>query len=95
MIVRAAVKINLYIHGYPEEIIIPCHRHSDAFQILHDFGFKKLEDFKELEQGFLNEKWEFLTRIEAWKEARRCNQLLKSYEEDTTPPMRLFSEDIW
>ena len=54
MITRAAVKIDYWNHNTKQEIIIPCHRHCDAFQILHDFGFIKGVDFREKEQGFLN-----------------------------------------
>lgn len=95
MITRAAVKIEFH----NREIVIPCHRHCDAFQILHDFGFKKLVDFKEIEQGFLTENGTFLSRADAWLEAKRCNQFLDSYIEehieDVVPPTILFSEDIW
>ena len=99
MVTRAAVKIDYWNHNTKQEVIIPCHRHCDAFQILHDFGFIKGVDFREKEQGFLNEKGEFLTRVEAWQEAKRCNQFLDSYIEehidDIVPPMILYSEDIW
>lgn len=99
MITRAAVKIDYWNHNTKQEVIIPCHRHCDAFQILHDFGFIKGVDFREKEQGFLNEKGEFLTRTEAWQEAKRCNQFLNSYIEehvnDIVPTAVLYSEDIW
>lgn len=99
MVTRAAVKIDYWNHNTKQEVIIPCHRHCDAFQILHDFGFIKGVDFREKEQGFLNEKGEFLTRAEAWLEAKRCNQFLDTYIEehidDIVPPMILYSEDIW
>lgn len=99
MVTRAAVKIDYWNHNTKQEVIIPCHRHCDAFQILHDFGFIKGVDFREKEQGFLNEKGEFLTRTEAWQEAKRCNQFLDSYIEehidDIVPPTILYSEDIW
>ena len=99
MVTRAAVKIDYWNHNTKQEVIIPCHRHCDAFQILHDFGFIKGVDFREKEQGFLNEKGKFLTRAEAWQEAKRCNQFLDSYIEehidDIVPPSILYSEDIW
>lgn len=99
MVTRAAVKIDYWNHNTKQEVIIPCHRHCDAFQILHDFGFIKGVDFREKEQGFLNEKGEFLTRAEAWQEAKRCHQFFDSYVEehidDIVPPTILYSEDIW
>ena len=95
MICRAAVKI--YDKRQDREIIIPCHRHCDAFQILKEFGYKRFTDYEEIAQGFLNEKDEFLTRTEAWVEAKRCMQVL---EIDFALPYlyackELYSEDLW
>lgn len=99
MIVRAAVKIDYWNHNTKQEVIIPCHRHCDAFQILKAFGFISGVDYRETEQGFLNENGEFLTRAEAWQEAKRCHQFLYSYVEehvdDIVPPDTLYSKDIW
>jgi len=51
----------------------------------------KVYDYEEIEQGFLNEKEEFLDRVAAWKEAYKCRQIkmidLSCHE--------LFSEDLW
>ena len=90
MIARAAVKINFFDTHIAREIIIPCHRHCDAFYILKEFGFHKNADYEEIEQGFLNEKGEFLTRVEAKQEAIRCNQLINH-----TNDVNLYSEDVW
>ena len=90
MIVRAAVKIKFFDAYAAREIIIPCHRHCDAFYILKEFGFHKNADYEEIEQGFLNEKSEFLTRVEAKQEAIRCNQLINH-----TNDVNLYSEDVW
>ena len=99
MITRAAVKIKFFDTDGTRDIIITCHRHCDAFQILKEFGFYKGSDYKELAQGFLNEKGEFLTRTEAYQEAVRYHQFLDSYIEehinDTITPTVLYSEDIW
>jgi hypothetical protein len=61
-------------------------------------------------QGFLNDKQLFLDRVEAWQEAKLCNQILPPYNpidptqrvgkaEDIPGYERndkmLFSEDIW
>ena len=89
MICRAAVKI--YDKRQDKEIIIPCHRHCDAFQILHDFNYKKNVDFQEIEQGFLDEHDNFVNRIAAWYEAKKCNQLV----DDSNRPTELYSEDLW
>jgi len=88
MVCRAAVKI--FDNRQQKEIIIPCHRHCDAFQILHDFGYRR-EDFKELAQGFLDEHDRFMSRIEAKHEAKRCRQV-----SDFSPiDEELYSEDVW
>lgn len=88
MVCRAAVII--YDERQQKEIVIPCHRHADAFQILHDFGYRAREGYHEIAQGFLDEHDNFLTRIEAMAEAKRCNQLINpdAYGE-------LYSEDVW
>jgi hypothetical protein len=88
MIVRAAVKI--FDNKQNKEVILPVHRHCDAFQILHDLGYK-ISDFKTLDQGFLDEKDNFLNRLEAKKVAAACNQILP----DEGKYSELFSEDLW
>lgn len=89
MITRAAVKIlNLHTN---EEIVIPCHRHCDAFCILKLFNMRRNIDYKELSQGFLDEHNNFYNRTEAWNEAYKCNQLLIV----DTQNKELFSEDLW
>ena len=88
MVTRAAVKI--FDNKQQKEIIIPCHRHCDAFQILHDFGYT-IRDFKELGQGFLNEHDEYMSRLEAMKEAKRCRQV-SDFKLVTN---ELYSEDLW
>ena len=89
MITKAAVKI--FDERQQKEIIIPCHRHSDAFYILHAFGYKAKQEYREIAQGFLDENDNFLNRVEAWEEARRCRQLKMV---DPTYHC-LFSEDLW
>ncbi len=42
-------------------------------------------------QGFVNEKYEFLTREEAMVDAINCGQITKGKFSKTT----LFSEDLW
>ena len=89
MIVKAAVMIE----DLRQNSIwaIPCHRHSDAFYILKMMGYKKNIDYKEIEQGFLDEHDKFYNRVEAWHEAYKYRQLKMvdpSYHE-------LFTEDLW
>lgn len=86
MVVRAAVKIMDLRQN--KEIILPVMRHCDAFRILHDLGYSRNE-FKELGQGFLDEHDNYLTRVEAKREAIACFQVTE------TPFKELYSEDLW
>lgn len=90
MIVSAAVRI--YDKKQDKEIILPVHRHCDAFYILKELGYSP-KDFisTQKDQGFLDEKDNFYTRTEAWNEAYKCNQLMII---DNTSK-ELFSEDLW
>ena len=88
MIVSAAVKIKDLRQD--KEIIIPCHRHCDAFYILKQFSYKKDIDYKEIAQGFLDEHDKFYNRISAKKHAQEFNQL-----KENTRCAELFSEDLW
>lgn len=86
-IINAAVKI--YDKKQQKEIIIPCHRHCDAFHMLKEFGYMR-SDYDILAQGFLDRNYDFLSRVEAKIAARENNQLL----EDGSDP-NLYSEDLW
>jgi len=88
MITKAAVRIFDGRQG--KEIIIPCHRHSDVFCILKEFGYKPGTDYTMLEQGFLDSHGNFLNRFEARKEAIKEKQLLEEAKEIG----ELFSEDL-
>ena len=88
MIVKAAVKI--FDIRQNKEWTIPCMRHCDAFYILKEFGYTKNIDYKELEQGFLDEYDNFYNRIAAKKYAQEFNQL-----KENTNCAELYSEDLW
>ena len=92
MIVSAAVKIKDLRQD--KEIIIPCHRHCDAFYILKQFSYKKDIDYKEIAQGFLDEKDNFYNRVEAWKHAWWHRQI-QADEEEYHQCKELYSEDLW
>ncbi len=92
MIVSAAVKIKDLRQD--KEMIIPCHRHCDAFYILKQFSYKKDIDYKEIAQGFLDEKDNFYNRVEAWKHAWWHRQI-QADEEEYHQCRELFSEDLW
>jgi len=90
MITSAAVKIKDLRQN--KEIIIPCHRHCDAFYILKQFAYKKDVDYKEIAQGFLDEEDNFYTRTEAYKHAYYNEQIDKMQDYKVK---ELFSEDLW
>jgi hypothetical protein len=87
MITKAAVTIFDYRQN--KEILIPCHRHCDAFWILKEFGYNVNVDYKQCKQGFLTDKGEFLNRVEAKKHAQACGQIVD------TEFSELYSEDLW
>lgn len=86
MITSACVIFSTY-DGKQYEI--PCHRHADAFYIINQFiPYNQIDKEKTL-QGFYNDRDQFLTRYEAYEEAKHCNQIkVESYKE-------LYSEDLW
>lgn len=88
MIVKAAVKVKML--NDDREITIPCHRHCDAFYILHEFGYKQGKDYVQVAQGFLDEHDNFYDRLAAKKHAQEFNQL-----KENTRCAELFSEDLW
>ena len=90
MIVRAAVQLHLYTDG--RDILLPVHRHCDAFRIMKEMGFKPGEYRRDME-GFLTEKEVFLDRCEAADHAYECGQLIETAEEPRIET--LFSEDLW
>ena len=90
-IVRAAVKIFDKRQG--KTIIIPCHRHCDAFQILKEFGYRKTIDYYEIDQGFLDAKDNYLNRIEAKQRVVQICQKVTEDFDDNYP--ELYSEDLW
>ena len=91
MIVSAAVKIKDLRQD--KEIIIPCHRHCDAFYILKQFNYKKDIDYKEIAQGFLTEEDKFYNRVQAYDHALSEWQLNEDVLEEHRK--ELFSEDLW
>lgn len=96
MITSAAIKFKLK-NG--REIIMPCHRHGDCYQIMRDLGFQP-EDYVTLSQGFLysepdpedpfNFTYGFLNRRDALTHAKRCRQIISSMSDD-----ELYSEDLY
>lgn len=90
-ITHAAVRI--FDMRQEKIIIIPCHRHCDAFQILKEFGYKKNVDYYEIDQGFLDANGEYLKRIAAKQRVAEIGQQVTKYFDDNCP--ELYSEDLW
>lgn len=90
MIISAAVRAT--VNG--EKVIIPCHRHSNFFEIMKVLHCQY--DKASVEQGFIDwnerEKIErFVSREEAYQIALHEGQL----KGPTNTPGELFSEDLW
>lgn len=95
MIISAAV----IIEKEGKKIIIPCHRHGDAYTILHRLDIPQ-NSYKIVEQGFIayevdpdgpfNVTETFLNRKEALSHAKMSRQILSSMSDD-----ELYSEDLW
>ena len=63
MILAAAIKY--YIEGTGKEVILCGARHGDIFTQLETLGFEPRKGYKEIAQGFIDHKNNFLTREEA------------------------------
>lgn len=97
MIISAAVKILLKKEN--REVIIPCHRHGDAYKILKDLDFQP-SDFETVKQGFIayevdpddpfNGAETFLDRKEAFIHAKMNHQISTSMSDN-----ELYSEDLY
>ena len=98
MIVRAAIKYLICPRDdASKEVVLPLHRHGDGGKILRDLGFS-VGDFKIIEQGFITDTGEFLSRSAAAEHAYKCGQLDWLGEEDKESVMMsncLMSEDLW
>ena len=102
MVAKACVIVdipNRYLPKLKDQITIPCHRHADAYEILNALGYRDGKEYIVVAEGFLDENDKFMTRAEAWQEARHCHQFLDSYIEkycdSINPPTILYSEDLW
>ena len=88
MIVASAIKF--HIEATNSDVVLCGLRHSNIFEQLNNLGFKPKEGYKEIEQGFIDNNNNFLTRKEAYLHALVCDQL-----HSTRSSVELFSEDLW
>ena len=87
MILCAALKLN--------DVIIPCHRHHNGYEILHELGVKNYRG--NIEEGFITTKNEFLNRKDAFNHAIECGQLsavTRQYKREKFET-ELYSEDLY
>lgn len=97
MILAAAIKYKIEATG--KEVVLCGARHGDVFVQLEALGFKARQGYEEIEQGFIDHKNNFLTRVEAFEHAKMCGQLCENiiYARETTNPFgkNMISEDLW
>lgn len=87
MILCAAIKY--------KDTVIPCHRHCNGYEILHDFNIKA--DYNVIEEGFITTGGTFLNRGDAFVEAINCGQLsavVRQYKQEHFES-ELYSEDLY
>lgn len=97
MILAAAIKFRIMKTG--SEVVLCGVRHNDIFGQLERLGFEPNADYKQLEQGFIDQNGDFLSREEAYEEAalsgQLCSKLIKEKENGTVFGRRLTTEDLW
>lgn len=88
-IVCSAIKFHINKDGVDNDVVLCGARHHQIFMQLVALGFNPKEGYKEIEQGFVNTKGEFLNRKDAYKVALEAGQIkVKDSEE-------LMSEDLY
>lgn len=97
MILASAIKY--YIEETGKEVILCGARHGDIFKQLELLGFDQRNGYKEIEQGFIDNKNNFLTREEAYEHAKMCGQICEKiiYERENgcVGGKKMISEDLW
>lgn len=95
MILAAAIKCEIAKTG--QEVVLCGCRHGDIFKQLQSLGFDPKDGYKEIEQGFITHKNEFLNRKEAFYHAKECGQLSAKIisDRERIGSVSLISEDLW
>ena len=91
MIICAALRLT----NSKEDIVIPCHRHYNGYQILHDLcidyhKYDIIEGFITHDNTFLNRKDAFIHWNMCGQSSAEMRQMKCQREED-----ELFSEDLY
>ena len=96
MILASAIKY--HINETNKEVVLCGARHGDIFVQLDQLGLKE-KGYKELEQGFIDHKNNFLTREEAYEHAKMCGQICEKIiyerEQENIFGKHMISEDLW
>lgn len=92
MILAAAIKFHIEKTG--QDVVLCGHRHCNVIEQLKLLGFESRKGYKEIAQGFIDDKNNFLTRVEAFEHAIKCGQLV-DYVEDGKYCVELMSEYLW
>ena len=97
MILAAAIKYRIEATG--KEVVLCGARHGNIFEQIEALGFETRKGYKELEQGFIDHKNNFLTREEAYEHAKMCGQICEKIiyerEEKNIFGKKMISEDLW
>lgn len=95
MILAAAIKLKIESTG--KDVVLCGARHGDIFVQLEGLGFDPRKGYEEIEQGFIDNCNNFLTRKEAFEHAKKCGQLAIKIicEREKPGSLSLISEDLW
>lgn len=95
MILAAAIKYRIEKTG--KYVVLCGARHGDILKQLKRLGFGPRDGYEEIEQGFIDNHNNFLTREEAYDHAVTCGQLCAKiiYERTKSDNKQLISEDLW
>lgn len=91
MILAAAIKF--HIEKTNKDVVLCGHRHCNIFEQLQLLGFEPQKGYKEIEQGFIDDRNNFLTREEAYIHAIKCGQMIFCISDKKE--LELYSEDLW
>lgn len=95
MIICAALKVEKY-DDFFAETIVPCFRHGNGYEILHNLC--KNNKYKgHVTEGFMTHDGKFLDRVDAFEHAMMCGQLSATGREYKREHKEneLYSEDLY
>lgn len=95
MVLAAAIKY--HIKKTDSTVILCGARHAEIIMQLGSLGFLPRNGYEEIEQGFIDNKGQFLNRSEAFEHAKSCGQLCAKivHEREMSGNKDLISEDLW